>query len=78
MAEFLERLYPLLPTESSIRRVLILATPAYQVPEDNPGFKYSLVVGMIKTIGGTAYDEINGMGKATASLPESIEWTVFR
>ena len=69
----------MLLAESSIKRVLILATASYQVPEDKPGVKWFFGISMIKLIAGSAYSEINGIGRATAALPlDKIEWTLFR
>lgn len=78
ITEFYERLYPLLP-DSSVRRCFILSTASYKVPEDKETFKwwFGITFG-IRFVGGTAYDEINGLSKATASLPTEIEWTLFR
>ena len=79
ITEFYERLFPLLPTESSVRRCMILSTASYKAPEDKESWKWGFGVWIVKMIGGSAYDEINGLSKLTASLSlEDIEWTLFR
>ncbi len=38
-----------------------------------------LIVWMIYLFGGTAYQDINGLSRATAALPsDKVEWTIFR
>jgi hypothetical protein len=68
----------LLPA-SSIQRCLILSTASYKVPQDKQTFKwwFGITFG-VRFLGGTAYNEIIELSKATVALPAEIEWTLFR
>ena len=58
---------------------MILSTGSYKVPEDKETWKWWFGIWTIRITGGSAFQEIVGMSKATASLPvEQIEWTLFR
>lgn len=58
---------------------MILSTASYSVREDKTSFKWWIVVCIIWLLAGSAYAEINGISKATASLPsDKVEWTLFR
>lgn len=74
----LKQLYPLL-LENGFKRVLVLSTPSYTVPEDKGGLKWKGVVMLIKLIGGSAYEEITSFSALTASQPvDRLKWTIFR
>ncbi|KAK0260158.1 hypothetical protein LTR35_018024 [Friedmanniomyces endolithicus] len=78
IAEFYEQLFPLLQ-QSSIRRCMILSTASYKVPEDRSSWKWGFMTMVIKLMGGTVYQEINAMSRATATLlGNKVEWTLFR
>ena len=77
ISEFYQRLYRLLP-DSKIRRCLVLSTASYKVSEDRQTIKWWLGIWFIWLAAGTAYNEINGLSKATAALPAKIEWSLFR
>ncbi|KAK3724146.1 hypothetical protein LTR37_001269 [Vermiconidia calcicola] len=79
MTEFYERLYQLVPDYSSIRRCIVLSTASFKVPEDTVTWKWWIVISMISLLGGTCYQEINGLSRATSSLGgNDIQWTLFR
>lgn len=72
------KLYPRL-IEHGYERALILSTPSYVAAEDKGGLKWTAVVSLIKVIGGSAYQEISGLGKLTAEVPVGkLAWTLFR
>jgi hypothetical protein len=48
------------------------------VPEDNEPFKWWFGILAVRYLGGTAFQEINGLSRATAALRPEIEWTLFR
>lgn len=79
ITEFYETLFPLLTTHGSIRRCFVLSTASYKAPEDRFSLKWWFGVWSVKLFLGSAYQEINGMSRAAASLPsDKIEWTLFR
>ncbi|KAF2487589.1 hypothetical protein BDY17DRAFT_14303 [Neohortaea acidophila] len=79
ITEFYDKLFPLLPTDSTIKRCFVLSTASYSAPEDRRSLKWWFGILAIKLFLGTAYKEINGMSRAVTSLPtEQVEWTLFR
>lgn len=73
------KLHPMLLTNGTTKRILILSTASYPSPEDTSSFKWWMAINCyIKVIGGDSYVEIKGMGETTAALGERIKWTVFR
>ncbi|ORY30184.1 hypothetical protein BCR39DRAFT_153047 [Naematelia encephala] len=68
-------LVPLLET-LGIKRFLILSTPSYIVPEDQLTLKWRAVIGLVKIIGGTAYEDITSFSKDIES--SSLDYTLFR
>lgn len=79
ITEFYNRLFPLLPTDSTIKRCFVLSTASYSAPEDKQSIKWWFGILAIKLFLGTAYQEINGMSRAVTSLSmEKVEWTLFR
>jgi hypothetical protein len=79
VADCFKILFPLL-IENGFSRALVLGTPSFVVEgKDKSSFKWKISIALIKVIGGTAYQEILGMGKLTTELPsDKIEWTFFR
>lgn len=58
---------------------MVLSTPSYKAPEDRTTIKWWFAIWVVWLVGGTTYQEINGLSKATAALPGDIfEWTIFR
>lgn len=58
---------------------MILSTASYRVPEDRSSWKWGFMTMVIKLMGGTVYQEINAMSRATATLlGNKVEWTLFR
>jgi len=74
----MKKLFPLL-IEHKFRRALVLGTCSYPAPEDKGALKWKASVVLIKIIGGSAYQEFNGLGAFVASQDVSqIKWTLFR
>ncbi|KAJ5623207.1 hypothetical protein N7490_011812 [Penicillium lividum] len=71
-------IFPLL-IENNYKRALVLGTCSYPAPEDKGGFKWKASVILIKIIGGSAYQEFNGLGSFVASQDvNQLKWTLFR
>jgi hypothetical protein len=60
-------------------RAILLGTPSYTAPEDKGALKFKAVIGLVRLIGGGAYQECNSMGTfvATQSV-DHLKWTMFR
>ncbi|KAK4493913.1 hypothetical protein PRZ48_015099 [Zasmidium cellare] len=81
VTEFYEKLFPMILSDpqTKIKRCLCCTTPSYKIPDDKPSWKWWFCVLAIWLIGGSAYDEVNGIGRVVSALPLSeIEWTLFR
>lgn len=58
---------------------MVLGTCSYTAPQDEGAIKWKLSVALIKIIGGSAFDEFNGLGSFVASQdPTQLKWTLFR
>jgi hypothetical protein len=70
--------FPLL-MEHKFKRAFVLGTCSYPTPEDKGAFKWKASIALIKIIGGSAYQEFNGLGSFVASQDvNQIKWTLFR
>jgi len=75
----LKTLYPLLLASGTFKRVMVLSTGSYSVPEDSRSFKWFLAIQcFIRVIGGDTYGEIKGIAETTVDLGDRCKWTVFR
>ena len=64
---------------NKFRRALILGTCSYTAPEDKGALKWKASVVLIKIIGGTAFQEFNGLGALVSSQDaQALKWTLFR
>lgn len=64
---------------TSIKRCLCCTTPSFKHPEDKKSCKWWFCVWAIWLTGGSAYDEVNGIGRVVSALPlDEIEWALFR
>jgi hypothetical protein len=59
-------LFPLL-IEYKFKRALVLGTCSYPAIEDKGAFKWKVSIALTKIIGGSAYQEFNGLGSFVAS-----------
>lgn len=74
----MKRLFPLLIV-NKFKRALVLGTCSFPADGDKGGLKWSASVALIKMIGGSAYQEFNGLGAfVTSQDVSSIKWTLFR
>lgn len=65
--------------ETKIKRCLCCTTPSFQIPEDKPSWKWWFMILSIWLVGGSAYAEVNGIGRVVSALPlNEVEWTLFR
>ncbi|CAK3819394.1 Hypothetical predicted protein [Lecanosticta acicola] len=81
VSEFYEKtLFPMIQndTETSLKRCLCCSTPSFRWREDRRSLKWWFLVLGVKLLGGSAYDEVNGIGRVVSRLSDGMEWTVFR
>lgn len=58
---------------------MVLGTGSYTAPQDKGALKWKVSVILIKIIGGSAFDEFNGLGAFVASHDTAqLRWTLFR
>jgi len=78
VADFYAKLFPSI-VDSPIQHVMVCCTASFSAPGDQSSWKWQCAIAFIRLIGGSAYAEMNGIGRATTSLPsERVEWTLFR
>ncbi|KAK2762132.1 hypothetical protein FQN54_001139 [Arachnomyces sp. PD_36] len=71
-------LFPLL-IAARYERAFILGTVSWTAPQDQPALKWKAMVGMVKLVGGSAYEECNGLGAFVGSTDiNQLNWTLFR
>ena len=74
----MNRIFPIL-VANHYKRALVLGTCSFPVPQDKGALKWKASILLIKLIGGSAYDEFNGLGVAVTSQDVSqLKWTLFR
>ncbi len=71
-------IFPLL-IAARYERAFVLGTCSWTAPDDLGALKWKASVILIKIIGGSAYQEFNGLGAFVASTKvEDLKWTLFR
>lgn len=71
-------LFPLL-IAAHYERALVLGTCSWTAPKDIGALKWKASVILIKLIGGSAYQEFNGLGEFVASTSvDDLKWTLVR
>jgi hypothetical protein len=71
-------IFPLL-ISNHFKRALVLGTCSFTAPEDKGALKWRASVVLIKIIGGSAFQEFNGLGAfVTSQDVAQIKWTLFR
>ena len=71
-------IFPML-VENHFQRALVLGTCSFTAPEDKGALKWKASVVLIKIIGGSAFQEFQGLGTFVSSQDVSqIKWTLFR
>ncbi|KAF1962647.1 hypothetical protein CC80DRAFT_521705 [Byssothecium circinans] len=74
----MKRIFPIL-LANNYKRAMVVGTPSFPAPQDQGALKWKASVVLIKIIGGSAYDEFNGLGVFVSSQDASrIKWTLFR
>lgn len=74
----LKVLWPLL-VANGFERALVLGTCSFPAPEDKGALKWKASVLLVKVIGGSAYEEFNGLGAFVAAQRAApVRWTLFR
>jgi len=64
---------------NKFKRALILGTCSFTAPKDRGALKWKASIVLIKVIGGTAYQEFNGLGALVTSQDlQALKWTLFR
>lgn len=78
VTECMKILFPLL-ISNGYERALVLGTCSFPAQQDLGAWKWSASIVLIKIIGGSAYQEFNGLGKfVTSQDVNKIKWTLFR
>lgn len=62
--------------ERGIKRLIAIATPSAPDPEDSPSLKFRFMVGLVKRLGRSAYDDI--VATAQAIRASDVNWTIVR
>jgi hypothetical protein len=71
-------IFPLL-IDNNYKRALVLGTCSFPAPQDKGGLKWKVSIILVKIIGGSAYQEFNGLGSFVSSHdPKELKWTLFR
>lgn len=74
----MKNIFPIL-VANNYKRALVLGTCSFPVPQDKGALKWKASVILIKIIGGSAYQEFNGLGAFVSSQDVSqLKWTLFR
>ncbi|KAF1810849.1 hypothetical protein P152DRAFT_85712 [Eremomyces bilateralis CBS 781.70] len=78
VTDAMKLIFPLL-IENHFKRALVLGTCSFTAPEDKGALKWKASVVLIKIIGGTAFQEFQGLGAFVSSQEVSqLKWTLFR
>ncbi|KAL5335977.1 hypothetical protein BJX70DRAFT_401035 [Aspergillus crustosus] len=78
VTDTIRTLFPIL-VQQKYKRAMILGTASYAAAKDKGALKWTLSVALIKIIGGSAYQEFNGLGAFITSQDASeLKWTLFR
>ena len=71
-------IFPLL-IANKFERAMVLGTCSFTAPQDKGALKWKASIALIKIIGGSAFDEFQGIGNLVTSQDVTqIKWTVFR
>jgi hypothetical protein len=71
-------IFPLL-VENHFKQALVLGTCSFTAPEDKGALKWKASVIFVKIIGGSAFQEFQGLGAFVSSQDVAkIKWTLFR
>ncbi|KAH7379984.1 hypothetical protein BKA64DRAFT_631669 [Cadophora sp. MPI-SDFR-AT-0126] len=78
VTDAMKLIFPLL-IENHFKRALILGTCSFTAPEDKGALKWKISTALIKIIGGSAFQEFQGLGAFLSSQDVlKIKWTLFR
>lgn len=71
-------IFPLL-IANNFKRALVLGTRSFQAPQDKGALKWKASIILVKIIGGSAFEEFNGLGAfVTSQDVTQLKWTLFR
>ncbi|KAL1984024.1 hypothetical protein VTN96DRAFT_9621 [Rasamsonia emersonii] len=71
-------IFPLL-IANNFKRALVLGTCSFQAPQDKGALKWKASIILVKIIGGSAFEEFNGLGAfVTSQDVTQLKWTLFR
>jgi putative NADH-flavin reductase len=62
--------------KSSVRRLIIVSTPSASAPNDQPDFKFKILVSIIKNAMRPVYEEIINVAQIVRD--SSLDWTIVR
>ncbi|PGG98829.1 hypothetical protein AJ80_09466 [Polytolypa hystricis UAMH7299] len=78
VTDAMKAIFPLL-VANKFTRAMVLGTCSYPAPQDKGALKWKASVVLIKMIGGSAYQEFNGLGTfVTSQDAAQLKWTLFR
>jgi hypothetical protein len=74
----MKKIFPFL-VENHFRRAMVLGTCSFTAPEDKGALKWKATVMLVKMLGGSAFEECEGLGGfVTAQDVSELKWTLFR
>ena len=74
----MKSIFPLL-VANKFERVMVLGTCSFTAPQDKGALKWKASIVLIKIIGGSAFDEFQGLGSLVTSQDVTrLNWTLFR
>ncbi|KPM42457.1 hypothetical protein AK830_g4085 [Neonectria ditissima] len=78
VTDAMKMIFPLL-IANKFERAMVLGTCSFTAPQDKGGLKWKASVILVKIIGGSAFEEFQGLGRfVTSQDAKSLKWTLFR
>ncbi|KPM43046.1 hypothetical protein AK830_g3520 [Neonectria ditissima] len=78
VTDAMKLIFPLL-VANNFERAMVLGTCSFPAPQDKGTLKWKSLVVFVKIVGGSAFNEFNGLGSfVTSQDVSSLKWTLFR
>ncbi|OXC65616.1 hypothetical protein AYX13_05350 [Cryptococcus neoformans] len=78
ITDAMKSIFPLL-IANKFERAMVLGTCSFTAPEDKGSLKWKALTVLIKIIGGSAFEEFQGLGSFVTSQDiAQLKWTLFR
>lgn len=78
ITDAMKSIFPLL-IANKFERAMVLGTCSFTAPEDKGSLKWKALIVLIKLIGGSAFEEFQGLGGFVTSQDiTQLKWTLFR